>query len=160
MPFELPDNECIRMNRHEVAACRMVMALMSNLMYAREDLKARMETVPGGPARMDKVVTEVQELFQDIIGTVSDRQRKQLRNIAQDCEIQLIPKLTHSQNRVLIPANEVREIVDMAREKCRMCTDSDAQARKCRLYQWLEVNIPLEDYGSGLMCPYSNIDWE
>lgn len=159
-PFEIPDSECERLTRPEMACCRSIMTLASDLHYAKDDLKKRLKTVPDGEQRMDAVCGEIDSLFRDILGTVSDRQRKQLRNQAKDLVMKAVPKLSAADNKVMIYIDEVKELVDCAREKCRICAKDGTECRSCRLYKWLETNIPLDDYGDDLICPYARRDWE
>lgn len=159
-PFELPDDQCERLTRQEMACCRSIMTLASDLHFAKDDLKGRLETVPHGKERLNMILGGLDSLFRDILGTISDRQRRQLRNQAKDMTYQLVPKLTHSSNKVMIYVDEVKELVDCAREKCTGCVDTGEEARNCRLYKWLEANVPLDNYGDDLICPYARIDWE
>ena len=159
VPFELPDDECERLTRSEMKDVRMIFALSSELMYAREDLKKRMEQVPDGYERLVRVSDDILHLFQDILGTVCDRQRKQLQNAAKDMHFTLIPKFDLSGNKLMISLAEMRELTNCAREKCLNCVEDGQQAKKCRLYKWLETNVPLDDYGDDLLCPYATIDW-
>ena len=109
-PFELPDEQCERLTRPEMAACRTIMTLVSDLEYAKEDL---------AKAKAD---------------SGNDRS-------------------------VMIYIDDVKELVDCARERCKLCTMDGSECRQCRLYQWLETNIPLDDYGDDLICPYARRDW-
>lgn len=158
-PFELPDDECERLTRQEMACCRIIMVLASDLHYAQDDLAQRLMSVPYGKERLRMLIGGVDSLFKDILGTISDRQRRQLRNQAKDMTMKAVPKLTHTQNKVMIYLDEVKELVNCAKEKCVGCVESDEDARKCRVYKWLEANVPLDDYGDGLICPYARIDW-
>ena len=159
-PFELPDSECKRLTRPEMASLSMVMALASNLHFSKDDLKERLESIPGGTQRMNMLLGSVDSLFLDLIGTVCDRQRRQLRNQARDMKIQIVPTWKISNNKILIHKDEMKELVNCARYKCRQCADTGEEARKCRLYKWLEINVPLDDYGDDLICPYARVDWE
>ena len=158
-PYELPDDQCERLRRNEMIALRLLMSLVSEMEYVKEDLSERLECVPNGKARLNMMCGNAVSLFRDILGTVTDRQRRQLRNSAKDFKIKLVPALTPMGNNVMITLDEVMELTDCAREKCKMCAETGETCRKCRLYQWLEANIPLDDYGDGIMCPYANIDW-
>lgn len=158
-PFELPNDQCVRMTRSEMSCCRMIMSLANNLQIAQEDLKKRLEIIPNGAARMKKLLEDLDTLFLDLRGTISDRQRKQLRNSAKDMVFQLVPKITSNGNRVMISIDEMKELTECAMEKCKSCADSGEEAKKCRLYQWLETNIPLDDYGDDLICPYAREEW-
>lgn len=158
-PFELPESQCERLTRQEFACIRSIMVLASDLTLARDDLKKRLECVPSGQERLNMVLGGINSLFKDLIGTVTDRQRRQLRNQAKDMTLQIVPKLSRKDNRVMIYIDDVKELVNCAREKCTGCVDTDEEARHCRLYQWLEGNVPLDDYGDDLICPYASIDW-
>lgn len=158
-PFELPDEQCERLTRPEMAACRTIMTLVSDLEYAKDDLRKRLECIPSGKERLNMLCGGIDSLFRDLLGTVSNRQRKQLRNQANDLVMKAVPKLSGNDRSVMIYIEDVKELVDCAREKCKLCTMDGSECRKCRLYQWLETNIPLDDYGDDLICPYARRDW-
>ena len=158
--FELPDDQCERLTRGEMAACRNIMALTSDLYFARDDLKERLKCVPSGRERLNMICGGIDSLFRDILGTVTDRQRNQLRNQAKDLVMKAVPKLSANGRQVMIYVEDVRELVDCARERCKLCVMDGEECRKCRLYKWLEANIPLDDYGDNLVCPYAGQRWE
>ena len=158
-PFELPDEDCERLTRSEMACLRSIMVLASDLHHAKDDLKNRLECVPGGVGRLNMILGSVDSLFKDLIGTVSDRQRRQIINQSKDMRLQIVPAMSSAGNKVMIYIDEVKELTDCAREKCKSCADTGEEARKCRLYKWLETNIPLDDYGDGFLCPYARRDW-
>ena len=158
-PYELPDDQCEYLRRSEMQAVQRLMALGSDLQYAKEDLHDRLDSIPSGNARMNMIIGGVNSLMADLIGTVSDKQRRQLRNTARDFQIEIRPRMVGHSNRVPIDRDELRELTDLAREKCKDCVEDGETARKCRLFKWLVTNIPLDDYGAGLMCPYANIGW-
>lgn len=158
-PFELPDKDCERLTRTEMHSVIVIMVLASDLHFAKEDLKKRLQSVPSGMERMNMVLGQIDSLFRDIIGTVSNKQRKQIRNQARDTVMKQVPKLSASGQNVMVHVDEIKELVECAREKCRMCVMDNEECRECRLYQWLEGNIPLDDYGDGLICPYAEEEW-
>lgn len=153
--FVLPEAECRRLTRNEMISIRMNLALVSEMTYAKDDLKRILAVVPDGQERMDGMLQTAQELFEDVVGTVGDKQRRSLRNTAKDYNIQLKPKACGKGDSIMISISEVENLVDMAQEKCAICAEDGVGCRKCPLYQWLEVNAPLNDYGDGLMCPYA-----
>lgn len=158
--YELPDEDCERLTRVEMAACRNIMALASDLHFAKDDLKNRLACVPSGQARMNMLCGGIDSLFRDILGTVSDKQRKQLKNMARDLVMKAVPKLSSNGQQVMIYIDDVKELVDCARERCKLCVMDGNECRKCTLYKWLESNIPLDDYGDNLVCPYAGQHWE
>lgn len=158
-PFELPDDQCERVTRTEMASCRTILLLASDLHHAQEDLKDRLKCVPYGERRLRMISGGIDSLFRDILGTITDKQRKQIRNQAKDLVMQAVPKLTASQNKVMVYLDDIKELTNCAMERCKRCADTGDEARKCRLYQWLETNIPLDDYGDNLICPYARIGW-
>ena len=158
--FELPDRDCIRMTRDEMASTRMVLVLASELHFAKDDLKKRLEVIPDGPERMETVVDECDSLFRDILGTVSDKQRKTLRNSANDYEIRLAPKMTPENFSMAVAKDDMTVLVNCAREKCKYCSLAGQEVAKCALYKLLETYIPLNDYGSDeIICPYAYQEW-
>ena len=75
-----------------------------------------------------------------------------------DFEIRLTPKMTPSKTSVVMQKDEFKELVDLARAKCRDCMDDDEECEKCKLFQLLTVLLPLDDY-SGMLCPYNMGEW-
>ena len=157
--FELPDDQCERLTRTETQAVTMLLTSLSNLRYAREDLKRRLECVPSGKARMNMAIGQMQSLVQDVCGTVTDKQRKHLRNICTDMEIRLVPKATGRKVSVVLTKEEAMELVDAAQAKCSYCFKGYEESRKCKLCKLLECVVPLDEYSS-LSCPYSGATWE
>lgn len=158
--FELPDNECERATRDEMSAIRMLLIMASNLGYAEEDLAKRLDIVPDGKERLKSVLKDSTELLQDILGTITDKQRRKLRNDALDYDVKLTPKIGVDKTTLAISKQELMTFVNCAREKCKYCTLDGYKCRACDLYQILETVIPLNDYGSDISCPYFYQEWE
>ena len=154
-PYQLPDEECERLRRSEMAAVRMLLAYENTVVYAKDDLKARLSCLPYGCERMNMIVGGIRSLMGDLLGTVSIAQQKQIYNTTKDCEIHLVPKLTPMSQNVVMSAHDVAEMIDCARTKCVGCTETDTNCRNCRLYRLLEMMAPQEDYGGGFLCPYA-----
>lgn len=159
-PYKIPDEECERLRRPEMAACRTIMTLASDLHYAQDDLADRLDCIPYGKARLNMIVGGIDSLFTDLVGTISDKQRLQLLRQAQDLVMKAVPKMDMNNNKVMVYLDDIKELVECARAQCRQCADTGEEARKCRLYKWLEANIPLDDYGDDLICPYAREEWE
>lgn len=157
--FELPDDQCERLTRTETQAVTMLLTSMSNLRYAREDLKKRLECVPSGKARMNMVIGQFESLIRDVCGTVTDKQRKHLQNICKDMEVRLMPKMMNRKVSVVLTVDEAKELIDAAQAKCTYCFKDYEESRECKLCKLLECAVPLEDYSS-LSCPYSGAKWE
>ena len=160
MAFELPNEECIRATRDEMACIRIVLIASSELNYAREDLKQRLSIVPDGNERMNRLADEMTELFKDILGTISDKQRRTLRNSANDYEMRLVPKMTPGFSGLSFTKDDVKTLVSAAREKCKFCTLAGREIHDCDLYGILETYIPLDNYGNEeIVCPYNYQEW-
>lgn len=157
--FELPEDQCERLTRNEMASLRLVLVLASEVTYAKEDLSRRLGIVPNGKSRMNMVLGGINSLFKDLLGTVSDKQRKALRNSALDYEIRLVPKMTPESSSIAVQKQDMTEMIDCAREKCKFCTLDGEECRKCKLYKLLETIVPLDDYNSDIACPYAFEDW-
>ena len=55
-PYMLPEADCERLNRTEMMAVRMMLAVLSVACYAKEDLQGRLDCVPYGNQRMRMAV--------------------------------------------------------------------------------------------------------
>ena len=133
---------------------------LSTLRYAEKDLKKRLDCVPSGNQRLRLAIGQLGSLLQDVLGTVSDRQRRQIRNTAHDMEVRLVPKLTSQKVNVVLDGEIARELVDAALAKCHWeCVPDLDGNRSCELCKILEAVVPLENYDS-VSCPYWRAEWE
>ena len=160
VPFELPDDQCERLTKTEMHSVQWLLNAVSTLRYAETDLKKRLECVPSGNQRLRLAIGQLGSLLRDVLGTVSDRQRRQIRNTAQDMEVRLVPKLTAQKASIVLDEETARELVDAAQAKCRWeCVPDFEGDRKCDLCKILEAVVPLENYDS-VSCPYWRAEWE
>ena len=158
--FELPDDECVRLTHNEMAAVLMILNAFSLLMGAEKTLNDRFEAVPDGLNRFRDVRDKAHDLLDDIIGTISDSQRKRIRGVMKDYEIRAVPKLTPESRNVIMEKDVLEDLVDSARDKCVGCVEDGNTCRKCRLYKFLEAYAPLGEPYKGWLCPYANAEWE
>lgn len=159
-PFELPDDQCERLTRTEMHSVQWLLNAVSTLRYAETDLANRLACVPSGNQRLRLAIGQLGSLLKDVLGTVSDRQRRQIRNTANDMEVRLVPKLTSQKVNVVLDGEIARELVDAAQAKCHWeCVPELDGNRSCELCKILEAVVPLEDYSS-VSCPYWRAEWE
>ena len=78
----------------------------------------------------------------------------------QDMDVKITPKSIPVGRTVIMDLDLAKDLTDIAREKCTVCTEDGISCRQCRLYQIMEATTPLEDYGNDLMCPYNLAQWE
>lgn len=151
-------DDAVRITRTE----KMSMLVLAYAATILEDLKAdieeRLEMVENGTDRLNELSEKTDALLHDLRMTIPINQRLNLQNTASDFEIRLVPKFTPGMVNVIMQKEEFRELVDIAREKCRDCTEDDRACEKCRLFQLLTVILPLNDY-SGMLCPYNMGEW-
>lgn len=159
-PYQLPEEDCERLNRFEMQAVRMVLAAASIATYAQGDLKDRLECVPYGNQRMRLAVGGIRALADDIVGTISKAQCRQILGTMKDFEMRLVPKLTPASTNVILTKEQAKELMDCARWQCHDCVNSGEEARGCRLYKLLEATTPADDYGDGMVCPYALAEWQ
>lgn len=159
-PYTLPDEDCERLMRSELTAVRMLLAALSTASYAREDLKDRLECVPYGNQRLRMAVGGLRAVCDDLVGTISRSQCKQIYGTMKDFEMRLLPKLTPGSTNIIMTKEQGKELLDCARWKCHACVEDGEHCRECRLYKILEATTPLEDYGDGMLCPYALAQWE
>ena len=158
--YSLPDGQCERLLRSELTAVRMLLASLSSAAYAKEDLQKRLECVPDGNRRYRMALGGLKAVCDDLIGTVTRQQAWQLYGTMKDFEMRLVPKLTPMSENILLTKQQGKDLIDCARWKCAGCVEDGESCRKCKLYKLLEATTPLEDYGDGLICPYSLAEWE
>jgi hypothetical protein len=78
-----------------------------------------------------------------------------------DMDLRLTPKLAPIGDKVVIDVSDLSYIVQHAQrdeELCQTCIRTGDECRECKLYQIMSAIAPLEDWGSGMMCPYGS-DW-
>ena len=159
-PYTLPDADCERLRRNEMNAVRMLLALLSTMSYAKDDLRGRLECVPNGNRRFRMAYGQLKAVCDDLIGTISTSQAKQIYGTMKDFEMRLVPKLTPGSTNIIMTKEEGKDLLDCARWRCQACTEDSESCRSCRLYKILEATTPLDDYGATLICPYSLAEWE
>ena len=159
-PYMLPEEDCERLNRFEMQSVRMMLAALSVAAYAEKDLADRLECVPAGNRRMKMAVGSLRSVINDLIGTISRSQCRQIHGTMNDFEMRLVPKLTPGSTNILMTKEQGKDLLDCARWKCHDCVEDGEKCRECRLYQLLEATTPLDNYGNGMVCPYALAEWE
>lgn len=158
--YSLPDEDCERLKRTELVAVKMLLAHLSTAKYAQEDLAHRLECIPDGKARMRLAVGGLSAVCDDLIGTVSREQAKQLYGTMRDYDLRLVPKATPGTANIILTREQGVDLMNIARDRCKACVEDGNSCRTCRLYQILEATTPLDDYGGDMICPYSLADWD
>lgn len=157
--FQLPDDQCERMNRQEMVGMKWLLSALSSVAYGQDDLAKRLEMIPNGRKRYRLMLGQLRSISNDLVGTMKVGQCKQIKNVMNDMELRLVPKMTPSVTRVSLEADDLRYIVNQAKkETCLSCIKTDAECKTCEMYQILERIAPLDDYGDGSLCPYMRED--
>jgi len=159
-PYMLPDEDCERLNRVEMQAVRMMLAALSTAAYAKDDLKERLECVPDGNKRFRLALGGLRAVCDDVIGTVSRSQCKQIYGTMRDFEMRLLPKLTPGTTNIIMTKDQGKDLLECARWKCYNCVEDGEACRQCKQYKLLEATTPMDNYGDGLICPYALAKWE
>jgi len=159
--YQLPEEDCERLTAPEMRAVRWCLAALNSCAYAQDDLSRRLECIPNGKRRWRLMLGQLRALCNDLLGTIPRKQCVGINNVMHDMELRLVPKFTKWDNRVILPAPDLAYIITLAKkEKCMTCVLTDAECRKCEFYKILESVAPLDDYGSGGICPYNMVEWE
>lgn len=156
----LPDEDCERLTRVEMQAVRMMLAALSTAAYVKDDLKERLECVPDGNKRFRLALGGLRAVCDDVIGTVSRSQCKQIYGTMRDFEMRLLPKLTPGTTNIIMTKDQGKDLLECARWKCHDCVEDGEACRQCKLYKLLEATTPMDSYGDGLICPYALAKWE
>ena len=154
------EKDCERMTRREFEAMRCLLGAVSYIAHASDDLQKRLESIPAGRKRLAMAKGAVNAVANDIIGTMTVAQCKQMENTMKDMDMRMVPKMSPSCKNVIMTADHAKTLVDSAKAKCALCAASGDEIRECPLYQTLEAVVPLENYGDGLICPYVLAEWE
>lgn len=158
--YELPDDQCERLTGNEMDGLRWCLNTTSMLFVAKDNLQKRLECVPYGRERMNMLTGGMNALFQDLLGTVTNKQRKALRNTARDYKIKLVPAVGMEKSIMAVDEQDFKTLISAAKNKCKDCTKCGMVVRKCPLYQILEVYVPLDEYDDTIMCSYAYKKWE
>ena len=142
----------------EFTLLKRLTAFMSDLLYAKDDLAPRLQLVENGQQRMDKILDDVSSLIKDVLATGPESQKKQLSNTIKDYKVELMPKLAPGSSNVLMTKEQAKRLIDIAQEKCKSCVENSEEAKRCALYQILEITALTDSYDS-LLCPYSRATW-
>lgn len=158
--YQLPEEDCERVNRTEMNAIRWSLAAINSTAYAKDDLKDRLKMIPNGQRRWNLMLGQLRALLNDILGTVPKKQVLSIRNVMDDMELRMVPKLTPKSNRVTMDIDDLSLLVNAAKKDyCTACIYTGDECRKCELYQVLESISPQEDWGNSTVCPYMRKDW-
>ena len=150
--------DAVRLTRSEKLSMIVLCYVATCLDDLQKEIPDRLGMVENGQERMKELADKSDALLNDVRLTIPMNQRMNLQNTANDFEMRLAPKLKPETTNVLMTKNEFKELVDIARTKCRDCTEDDMTCEKCRLYKLLTAILPLEDY-SGMLCPYNMGEW-
>lgn len=143
----------------EFSLLKRLTAFISDLLYAKEDLSARLDMIPDGQKRLDKAIDDVSEIVKELISTGPISQKRQLNSTIKDYKVELVPKFTPSPANIIMTKEQAKQLIDIAQEKCKTCIESPKAARSCALYKVLEITALTDTYDS-LLCPYSTATWE
>lgn len=159
--YQLPEEDCERLRRPEMASLRWLISALNSVALAEANLQNRLECIPNGKSRYRLMLGQLRAICNDLIGTTPREQCKQIQNVTNDMELRLVPKYTQNANVVILNVEDMSYIVRHAQkdeELCQTCVKDGNECRSCKMYQLLSAVAPLEDYGSGMMCPYVS-DW-
>ena len=154
----IPDDKCVRLVRNEPLAVRLILAALSCMASAEDDLHDRLAQVPDGQDRLHTLTAQFRELCDDIACTINRNQCRHIYNTMKDFEMRLVPKLTPATTNIIMDKETGKALIDCARWKCHECAEDSVQCRTCTLYKLLEATTPLDDY-DGLICPYALREW-
>ena len=161
MKFVIPSrDDAWSLKRKEKESIQFLMNAVSCLQDAKEELAERISRIENGPEIMDRVASESLRLLEEICRTIPEDERAKLQRTASDYEMRLTPRFMPLKYSVVVEKEDFRTLVDAAQVKCTECADTAEECRKCRLYQWLVRNIPLDSYDGTFLCPYNNREWE
>lgn len=152
--------DAVRLRRNEKFAMMHMMYAVTTLEDLQKDLADRLGMVENGMERMKSAASFTDDLLTDLRVTVPKDQRESMQHTGEDYEMRLAPKMTPCKNNVVMTADEFRELVDAAREKCRECVMDDNECEECKLYRLLTCVLPMDDYHEINLCPYNIGEWK
>lgn len=159
--YQLPPEQCERLRAQEMAALRWSIAAVNICSTAEGDLKDRLECIPNGRVRFRLMLGQLRAICNDLIGTTTIKQAKQIRNVMNDMELRMVPKFSASTSRMVLDKEQATFLVEAAKEaKCAACILDGEECRRCELYQLLEAVTPLDNWSGTGLCPYNHDDWK
>lgn len=158
--YQLPEEDRERMTRAEMTAMHWIYSAVNSVLHGKEDLAQRLECIPNGKRRYNMMMGHLFSIANDLTGTIPEKQRTKIRNIMNDMEIRLVPKMMARDVSVVMTKEDAMQLLDYAKAaKCAFCTEDNESCRKCPLYRIMEAEVPLEKY-DGFLCPYNLAEWE
>ena len=158
-PYALPESECERLRKSEMTAIKMMLTMLSIAANVMDDLSDRLTWVPRGRWRCAAAVGAMRAVINDVLGTIPETQKRQIQGTMKNYKVQVVPSATPLSTNVVMTRDQAAQLVTMAKDRCTACTEDGYSCRKCPLYKFMEATSPIEDYGSGMSCPYSLVKW-
>lgn len=152
--------DAVRLRRNEKMAMLHFMYAVTTLDDLQKDICDRLEMTGDGKSRLRTLAEEADKLLNEVRLTIPENQRMGIQNIADDCEMRVIPKATPGSASIIMSYDEFKELVDAARAKCKECILDDEECEKCELFQLLTSVLPMDDYHSMNLCPYNLGEWK
>ena len=133
-------------------------AFLSELLYTKESLSRRLSGMDNGIETLDDIIERTKKLFEMILDTVPDNQKRNIKNTFSDYKIALVPFLQPNSTSVIIQKDVATKLVDAAMYKCVGCVEDEHSCLKCELYNILEQTVTPNTYDS-MMCPFARAEW-
>lgn len=152
--------DAVRLRRKERDAMLDLILASTVMDGLAESLAERIDMIPDGMERVKKAAKDVDTLLTELRMTVPENQRVSLDNIGADFVMRTVPKATPGSTNVLMSKEEFRTLVNSAQSRCKECAEDDVSCGKCDLYQLLTCILPLDNYHSLYVCPYSMGEWK
>lgn len=149
-----------RLTRVEMESCKLIISLVNCVVYGKKDLERILTAIPDGTERFDRTMHEMMDILQDICNAIPDKQRKALANSARDMKIRLVPAMLTENIVMQLDKENYKALIDCARERCKFCVLDGNECSQCSLYNVLIAQVPLDDYGDGIVCPYAFEEWK
>lgn len=156
----LSEEDCVRLTRDEFEAVRAMLGAVSYIATAYKDLQKRALMISHGKQRLAMLLGNIRSIVDDIIGTIPQGQCKQLRNVMNDMEMRMVPKMSPLCKNIIIEKSIAKGIIDIAMDRCKGCVEDGTSCKKCELYKLLEGITPLDHWGSEAICPYAVSEWK
>lgn len=137
-----------------------LMNTVSAMLDFKKDLSDRLDRIDNGHELMDTMCDCALKVLEEVRRTIPENQRVSVNNITKDMEMRMVPKMTPSKINVIMPSDELRELVDAAQVRCRDCVEDGEECKSCGLYRVLTSVVPLEKHGETMLCPYNMAEWE
>lgn len=150
--------ERVHCNRHEMEMVELMMFSVGILRSEESRTIDRIKMVKRGPQRFHTVLTIMENLLADIIGTISEGNCRQLKALQKNGRLSIKPQpVAEIPGYYLFPRETGNAILESClKNECALCIKDSDEYPKCSLYKAL-IDVMPPDKLNKYICPYQGV---